>query len=268
MRPVVRALRAIATLTVSGVLVAGCIGSAGLPSPSPRPSPSPSAAAVASPTPSGAATPTTGPTQRTFESPDPSFSNVEVTCVEYPSGCSLHRTNDDGVEAPGFPIELEGTLIDNSWNDFTIGCGRSREPLVRDGYDDLTFVGLVSPSGQAQIHAFHSSGYPSNRWPQPFPAPDGDCHGFMMDPSGEQLIAWGYEGVEQDMTLVADRTEFTILERNGKTRPGWPRGSEGAASGPVWLDEGLAYVSGTGRVWAHDAAGEVRPGWGLSLIHI
>ena len=263
MNPVMRTVRSVAALVVVSVLVAGCSGASASPTPAPSASP-----ALASAPPSAAAVPTVSPTpaptQRTIESPDPSFSNVEVTCVEYLVECSLHRTNDAGIEAPGWPIALEGTLVDSQWNDFTIGCGQRRAQLVRGGRDDLTFVGLVGPSG-AEIHAYESWGLPARGWPQPFPAPDGDCHGFMLDPSGERLIAWGYEGVVPDMDLTADRTEFTILNLDGTTSPGWPRGSEGAASGPVWFEDGLAYVSGTGRVWAHDAAGEVRRGWGYQL---
>ena len=175
MRPVVRSLRAMRTLTVA----ASSSPAASVRRES-RPDSPPVAVAICRR--GGLAIVKRG--HDTDPSADPADDRVAGPVVlqrrghvrGVPVGCSLHRTNDAGVEAPGFPIELEGTLIDNSWNDFTIGCGPSREPLVRDGFDDLTFVGLVGPSGQARVPAFHSSGYPSNRWPQPFPAPDGDCH--------------------------------------------------------------------------------------------
>jgi hypothetical protein len=252
-------------------LVAGCSGATGsLPAaasataPSPSPSPSPSSAAVATPSPLPLPTPTPAPTVWTVQSPDPSFSQVHLTCEDYLTGCVLHRTNDAGVEPPGWPVELTGTLVDNRWNDFTIGCGPSREPFVRGGIEDVTYVGVVGPDGP-EIQAINSDGTRSRRWPQPLPAPDGDCHGFMFSPSQDQIVAWGYDGVVPDIELVADRTEFTVLDLDGSTRPGWPRGSEGAASGPVWFDDGIAYVSETGRVWAHDAGGDVRPGWGYRL---
>jgi hypothetical protein len=273
MRPVVRSPRAIVAGVLIAIVVIACSSptagstagpSAGAPSSTPAPSPVATASTVAVATPTAPGTPE--PTQRTIQSPDPSFFDVQLECIgDEVQQCSLHRRNDVGVEAPGWPIELDRPVVDLAWNDFTIGCGDYREPIFRAGVDDLTFIGLHGPSGP-EIHAFESWGLPAPGWPQPFPAPDGDCHGLMVSADGDHVIAWGYGGVEQDIELIADRTEFTMLDLRGRTVSGWPRGSEGAASGPVRFDDGIAYVSATGRVWAHDAAGEVRPGWGYRLM--
>lgn len=269
MRPVVRPLRAVAAWVVLAALVTACSSpTAGPPSPSPAPSPvaTASSAVVDTPTPAPPASVSPEPTQRTIQSPDPSFSLVDLECIgEEVQQCSLHRRNDAGVEAPGWPIEFDVPVIDLAWNDVTIGCGEYREPIFRAGIDDLTFIGVVGPAGP-EIRAYESWGLMAPGWPQPFPVPDGDCHGLRPSPSGERIIAWGYEGVVDDIELVADRTEFTMFDLRGRTVEGWPRGSEGAASGPVPLEDGIAYVSATGRVWAHDADGDVRPGWGYRLM--
>ena len=278
MRPVIRSPRAIAAWALITTVVIACsspgAGSTGSPVPTPSESPSSptsptasaSSAVVVAPSHAPTATPSPEPTQRPIGSPDPSFSDVQLECIgDEVEQCSLHRRNDVGVEAPGWPVEFDRPVVDLAWNDFTIGCGDYREPIVRAGIDDLTFVGLVGPAGP-EIHAYESWGLPAPGWPQPFPAPSGDCHGMMATPSGDHVIAWGYEGVEPDMELIADRTEFTMFDLRGRTAGGWPRGSEGAASGPVPLEDGIAYVSETGRVWAHGADGEVRPGWGYRLM--
>jgi hypothetical protein len=120
---------------------------------------------------------------------------------------------------------------------------------------------------------FNPDGAVRPGWPQPIPgdppASDGfggdGCRGFALaDDDG--VVAWGYEDVEEGIELEARRTEFTSWAADGQIRPGWPRGSVGAASGPVLdLDGGVTYVSATGRVWSHDDAGEPRPGWPYQL---
>ena len=282
MRPVTRPAGPVVAWVVASVLVVACsaplgpsgsapsgspaAGASTSPSTSPFPSRSPmptgSAATVPEPTP--VATPTPRVTPHTINSPDPSFSEVELVCADYLEDCVLHRTNAVGQEPPGWPIPLAGTVLDRRVNDVTIGCGTIQESIVRGGVEDITYVGMDGASGP-QLHAINSDGTRRRGWPQPFPAPAGDCHGFMLSPDGERVAAWGYAGVVPDAELVAERTEFTIFDRDGATLAGWPRGSAGAATAPVWLEDGLAYVSATGRLWAHDPAGEVRSGWGDRL---
>jgi hypothetical protein len=84
--------------------------------------------------------------------------------------------------------------------------------------------------------------------------------------SDNGVVAWGYHDVDQEIELAARRTEFVSWSAEGTVRPGWPRGSTGAASGPVLDDDGgITYVSASGRVWSHDEAGEIRPGWPYQL---
>ena len=272
MRPVTRSLRAGIAWTVIAAVAIACssspAGAAGSPRASSSPTPVPTASNAVVATATLAPTPTPGPTQRTIQSPEPSFYRVDLECIGGDEGeeqCSLHRRNDAGVEAEGWPIEFDRPVIVPAWNDFTIGCGDYGESIFRAGVDDLTFVGVIGPSGP-EIQAYESWGLMAPGWPQPFPASDGECHGMRATPDGEGIIAWGYEGVQQDIELIADRTEFTMFDLRGRTIDGWPRGSDGAASGPVPLEDGIAYVSATGRVWAHESDGDVRPGWGYRLM--
>jgi len=92
-------------------------------------------------------------------------------------------------------------------------------------------------------------------------------HGFAVAPDG--VVAWWYEGYRgEDIQINARRTVYTQIGQDGTVLAGWPRGSSGAASGPIVSDAGnLFYVSATGKVWGHDRRGEIIDGWPYQLAY-
>jgi hypothetical protein len=185
-------------------------------------------------------------------------------------GATIHVLDPDGQPVDGWPVTLPGAIASVGWNDFSIGCGIAS--AIELGPDGSVYV-AISTRSAASVHVFNPDGQPRDGWPQTIPgdAPGMDgfggdgCRGFALaDDDG--VVAWGYEGVEEAMELRARRTEFTSWSADGQIRPGWPRGSVGAASGPLLdSDGGITYVSETGKVWSHDDAGEIRPGWPYQL---
>ena len=181
-------------------------------------------------------------------------------------GATIHVIGLDGGPESGWPATLDGAVSTVSWSDLSIGCGIQRSS-IEVGPGGTIYV-AISTGSAARLHAFHPDGNPVAGWPQQIPgdppAMDGwggdGCRGFALHTDG--LVAWGYQDVEPAILLEARRTEFTSWSFDGRLQPGWPRGSEGAASGPVLdVDDGLTYVSASGRVWSHDDRGEIRPGW-------
>jgi hypothetical protein len=182
-------------------------------------------------------------------------------------GLLVHAFTADGNEASDWPVALPGSIASVYENDFTIGCGEGQSSL-RIG-DDGTIYVAVAEAEQANIYALRLDGPPVDGWPQPFPGdPPGNdgiggngCRGFTLAPN-EDIVAWGYESVEEDISLIARRTEFTVHGPDGRTRPGWPRGSTGAASAPLLSRDGsITYVSATGKVWRHRPDGTIADGW-------
>ena len=185
-------------------------------------------------------------------------------------GATIHVIGLDGRPENGWPASLAGSVSSVSWNDFSIVCGVERSP-IEVGPGGSVYV-AISTGSAANVHAFESDGQPLAGWPQPIPGdrpgPDGSggdgCRGFALHADG--VVAWGYEGFEPAVELEARRTEFTSWSFDGELHAGWPRGSEGAASGPVLdVDDGVTYVSASGRAWSHDDRGEIRPGWPYQL---
>jgi hypothetical protein len=182
------------------------------------------------------------------------------------AGATIHVLDLGGQPVDGWPVRLPGAIASVGWNDFTIGCGIAS--AIELGSDGSVYV-AISTRSAASVHVFNPDGQPRDGWPQTIPgdAPGQDgwggdgCRGFALaDDDG--VVAWGYEGIEEAIELRARRTEFTSWSADGEIRPGWPRGSTGAASGPLLdSDGGITYVSETGKVWSHDDAGEIRPGW-------
>ncbi len=188
-----------------------------------------------------------------------------------PAGATIHVLSLDGQPVNGWPVQVPGSISSVAWNDFSIGCGFGRS-AIELGSDGSVYV-AISTGSAARIHVFNPDGQPRAGWPQTIPgdAPGQDgwggdgCRGFaLLDDDG--VVAWGYQDIAAAIELEARRTEFISWSADGHVRPGWPQGSTGAASGPVIdIDGGITYVSASGKVWSHDDAGEIRPGWPYEL---
>lgn len=196
---------------------------------------------------------------------------VAYAACDTPDGVLVHAFDADATPLPGWPVRLPGMTASVYDNLFTIGCGDERSSLriASNG----AIVVAVADGDEAQVHVLNPNGEPVPGWPRPFPgdspAEDGiggnGCRGFTVT-AADDIVAWGYEGVEPDIELVAARTEFTVFGPDGRTRPGWPRGSTGATSRPVVAGDGsIWYISATSKVWRHTAAGEIADGWPYQL---
>jgi hypothetical protein len=194
-----------------------------------------------------------------------------VLCFDPEDRMWIHHLDRLGRVVAGWPIRFTTLSGGPSWNDVSIGCGRWEANLSVD--NDRNLYLLVAESDAARVHAFRPDGTRLSGWPRTVPGdrpgPDGSggggCRGYRWSPDGQHILAWGYIDVAQDIELIARRTEFTIWDRDGNVQAGWPRGSTGAATGPVWVDGDIVYVSAGARVWRHAPDGEVRPGWGFQL---
>jgi hypothetical protein len=172
----------------------------------------------------------------------------------------LDRT---GNPLPGWPVTLKGEAAWSTWNDFTFVAAR---PFVAVGPDATVYV-AARPSGARSyvIHALGPDGHARTGWPVPLA---GDLHGFAVARDGV-VVAWWYEGYQgEEIQINARRTVYTQIGLDGTVLAGWPRGSSGAASGPIVSDDGsMFYVSATGKVWGHDRRGEIIDGWPYQLAY-
>ena len=166
-----------------------------------------------------------------------------------------------GLALPGWPVKVRGSVESGLWNDFESGGGAPSIAVGPEGTVYVTVLGGGRNAGVA-IHAFARDGTPRKGWPHGL---DGEAPGFALAPDGT-VVAWGYEGIRQEIYYQARRTVFTMIGSDGSTLPGWPIGSKGAASGPVIRDDGgISYVSATGKVWTHDRTGSIVSGWPFQL---
>lgn len=186
-------------------------------------------------------------------------------------GVLVHAFDTDATPLPGWPVRLPGMTASVYDNLFTIGCGDERSSLRITG--TKTIVVAVAEADVARLYVLRANGEQVPGWPRPFPGdpPDQDgfggngCRGFTIGAFGD-IVAWGYEGVEPDIRLIAARTEFTVFGSDGRTRPGWPRGSTGATSRPVVSSDGsISYTSATGKIWRHSPDGAIDAGWPYQL---
>ncbi|MFL5673404.1 MAG: hypothetical protein ACJ779_00205 [Chloroflexota bacterium] len=165
-----------------------------------------------------------------------------------------------GNALPGWPVKLKGPAASSYWNDFTYPEVSRHVAVGPDG----TVYAAASPKGEKSyvIHRLARDGHERAGWPVAFAA---GLHGFTVERDGV-LVAWSYEHPLAEMQFDARRTEFTEMGQDGKVLAGWPRGSTGAASGPVVSDDGmLFYVSASGKIWGHDRHGEIIAGWPYEL---
>ena len=118
--------------------------------------------------------------------------------------------------------------------------------------------GSVNPS---RLAAFAENGSPRPGWPVTVP----DRSGYVLGPQGTVVVRSLVDDVGE-LCSNPRRTVFTVLGADGRTLPGWPRGSTGYASSPVVDAEGTVYyVSATLKAYAHDRAGEVETGWPVAV---
>jgi hypothetical protein len=158
-----------------------------------------------------------------------------------------------GRVKPGWPVTL-----DDSYGWF------SAPQLGSDG----TILIVTKPDGgdgPSMLWALAPDGSPRPGWPISAP----DFGAFQPGPNGtivmvsyEPLLDPDQGGLESD----ASRTVYAVVGPDGRTLPGWPRGSKGYASGPVVDSDGaIYYLSATDKVYAHDLAGQVKAGWPVAM---
>ena len=158
-----------------------------------------------------------------------------------------------GDMRPGWSLVLD----DHAWSDMRVGPNGTlfaiRRPVGTPTFDPDQ--GVIDDD--AQLWAFGSNGKPRAGWPVPAP----DIRGYGFGPQGDVVI-WSLIDDMGELCPGPRRTVFTVLEPDGATRSGWPRGSTGYASFPALGADGtLYYVSATHKVYAHDRTGEVKDGW-------
>jgi hypothetical protein len=208
-------------------------------------------------------------------------------------GCLLHRLGAKGQELPGWPVAVPSEFACDAggycsnhldfgphgttylWRDGglqVIAIEVSGEitpgwPLVLDsesGWWSNVQVGsdgtVVTLTG-TNLSAFAPDGSPRSGWPVSVP----DIGGYLIGPQGT-VVTWSLIDNVGELCNDYRRTVFTVLGSDGRTLPGWPRGSRGYASSPVVDAQGTVYyVSALGNVYAHDRAGEIKAGWPVAV---
>jgi hypothetical protein len=164
-------------------------------------------------------------------------------------GVQLMAIDDSGEMMPGWPVVLNAR---NEW-----------WSNVQVGSDGTVFIlGAVDRvGGLANLWAFAPDGSPRSGWPVSVPY----LSDYLLGPQGT-VVVWSLIDNTGELCLEPRRTVFTVLNPNGRTLPGWPRGSKGFASRPgVDADGTVYYVSALGNVYAHDRAGEIKAGWPVAV---
>ncbi len=222
-------------------------------------------------------------------------------CAGSPVECVLHRLDGTGRAETGWPIDVpadfacsaggcrpnavhvgpDGTAVVSHWRDAGglqfLGVDSTARPRpgwrivpditgglwwsdVQFGPDGTLFM-LGMPDGgsdlRTRIAAYGPDGNLRPGWPVAVPGRSE----YVLGPRGTVVVR-SFVDDTGELCNNPRRTVFTVLGADGRTLPGWPRGSTGYASRPVVDSEGTVYyVSATYRVYAHDVAGEVRTGW-------
>jgi hypothetical protein len=223
-------------------------------------------------------------------------------CAGATVGCVLQRLDATGRDLPGWPIDIpsdfacsnggncapaglnfgpDGTAFISHWREsgglqilavdpsgkikpgWPVAPGASGGlwwSNVQLGSNGTLFM-LGEPDDGIQpetsVTAFGPDGKPRPGWPIPVP----DRSGYVLGPQGN-VVVWSLIDDVGELCPSPRRTVFTVLGPDGRTLPGWPRGSTGYASAPVIAADGTVYyVSATYRAYAHDRSGEVKTGW-------
>lgn len=174
------------------------------------------------------------------------------------------RANDRRVIAidhggdlmPGWPIVLD----EYDWSDLQLGPEGTlfaiRRPIGTPTYDPSR--GKIDEL--AELWAFGTNGKPRSGWPVPVPNVGGYLSGR------HQVVVRSLIDDIGELCSSPRRTVFTVLDLDGRTASGWPRGSTGFASFPALGQDGtLYYVSATHKVYAHDRVGNVKTGWPVAV---
>ena len=162
-------------------------------------------------------------------------------------GTQLLAIDPSGTVRSGWPVSLDDKLY---WSDMRVGSDGS-----------LFILSNNEESADERLWAFTSDGKARPGWPVAVPG----VHGYRLGPEGT-AVTWALIDDVGELCPNPRRTLFTALGTDGKTLPGWPRGSTGLASGPVISGDGTVYyVSAQGNIYAHDRAGEVKAGWPVAV---
>lgn len=236
----------------------------------------------------------------------PDGSILVEECAGAATGCVLHRLDPDGRDRSGWPIALasdfacsnggnclpddlkigsDGTAFVSHWREsgglqvlavdssgkvkpgWPVAPGASGGRWwtnVQLGADGTLFMLGVPDDGiqrTASVAAFGPNGQPRPGWPVVVP----DGSGYALGPQGT-VVVWSLIDDVGELCPSPRRTLYTVLGPDGRTLPGWPRGSTGHASAPVVDADGtLYYISATAKLYAHDRAGEVKAGWPVAV---
>jgi hypothetical protein len=174
-----------------------------------------------------------------------------------PIGPRLVAIDPLGTVNPGWPIALD----DQDWSDLHLGSDGTvflvRRPIGTPTWDET--LGRVDDN--AELWAIGPDGKVRPGWPVPVP----DIAGFLIGSQGDVLVRSLIDDVGE-LCNNPRRTVFTVLDPDGRTVPGWPRGSKGYASSPVFgADGAVYYVSATHKLYGHDQVGEVQSGWPVAV---
>lgn len=185
--------------------------------------------------------------------------------VHVASDGTVYLTSHRAAEARLIAIDPSG-VVKPGWPTVVGEHGSDDQQLGPDG----TMYLISRPPGTptwdpvkglidngAQLWAYGPNGRLRSGWPISVP----NIGGFLIDPLGD-IVVWSLVDDVGELCRSPRRTVYTIGGPDGRIRSGWPRGSTGFASYPVVDGNGtLYYISATGRLYAHDRAGEVKAGW-------
>jgi len=200
----------------------------------------------------------------------------------------LHRLGSDGREPPGWPYELgceiTGFTVGGDGTAY-VGCNRG----------DTVSIVAIAETGKARpgwpLEAKRSrvllgpqllADPDPSRDPTLFVLDQQDSTLTALDPDGHARPGWPVQitGSRPHLILARDgtlvvvsyegdpvtRTVFTMIGPDGRTLPGWPRRAKGDVFDVIVASDGtLYYVAPPGKVYAHDRAGKVKPGWPVAV---
>ena len=169
------------------------------------------------------------------------------------TGPLLLAIHPSGTIVPGWPVVLD----DQDWSQPQLGSDGSMYLVGRPTGTPTYHPTRGVIDNDAELWAIGPNGTQRSGWPVPVP----NVRGFVIGPNGDVVVSSLIDDVGE-LCPNPRRTVFTVIGPDGRTRPGWPRGSTGHASSPVVGADGtIYYVSATAKVYAHDRAGEVKAGW-------